>query len=38
MSSLEIMLNKIDKTINYFSEEINHNDLMSEKYNKICKY
>ena len=29
---------KIDETRNYLLEEINHNDLMSEKYKKTCKY
>ena len=31
MSSLEFRLTKIDETRNYFLEEINHNDLVSEK-------
>ena len=29
---------KIDKTRNYLLNEINHNDLMTEKYEKTCKY
>ena len=29
---------KKNETRNYLSEEINHNDLISEKYKKICKY
>ena len=29
---------KIDETKNYLLEEINHNDSMSEKYQKTCKY
>ena len=36
--SLEIRLRKIDETRNYLSDEIKHNDLMSEKYKKTCKY
>ena len=38
MSSLEFRFKKIDKTINYLLEEIKHNDLISEKYKKTCKY
>ena len=38
MSSLEYRLKKIDKTNNYLLEEIKHNDLMSEKNKKACKY
>ena len=40
MPSLEFRLkkNKIDETKNYLLEEINHNDSMSEKYQKTCKY
>ena len=37
-ASLEFRLRKIDETRNYFLEEIKHNDLMSEKYKKSCKY
>ena len=37
-ASLEFRLRKIDETRNFLSEEINHNDLMSEKYKKIFKY
>ena len=29
---------KIDEQENYFSEEINHNDLMRKKYKNTCKY
>ena len=29
---------KKNETRNYLSEEINHNDLISEKYKKTCKY
>ena len=38
MSSLEFRLKQIDETINYLLDEIEHNDLMSEKYKKTCKY
>ena len=38
MSSLEFRLKKIDETRNYFYEEIKHNDLMSGKCRKTCKY
>ena len=37
-ASLEFRLRKIDETRNYLLDEINHNSLMSEKYNKTCKY
>ena len=37
-ASLESRLRKIDETRNYLLEEIKHNDLMSEKYKKTCKY
>ena len=37
-TSLEFRLRKIDETRNYLLEEIKHNDLMSEKYKKTCKY
>ena len=30
--SLDLRLKKIDETRNNFSEEVEHNDLMSEKY------
>ena len=36
--SLEFRLRKIDETKNYLLDEINHNDLMSEKNKKTCKY
>ena len=38
MSSLEFRLEIINKTKNYLLEEVKHNDLMSEKYKKTCKY
>ena len=37
-TSLEFRLRKIDETRNYLLDEIKHNDLMSEKYKKTCKY
>ena len=37
-ASLEFRLRKIDEARNYHVEEVNHNDLMSEKYKKTCKY
>ena len=37
-ASLEFRLRKIDETRNYLLDEISHNSLMSEKYNKTCKY
>ena len=36
--SLEIRFKKVDQTRNYLLEDIKHNDLMSEKYKKTCKY
>ena len=36
--SLEFRLRKIDGTRNYLLDEIRHNDLMSEKCEKACKY
>ena len=36
--SLELRLRRIDETRNNLSEEIKHNDLISENYKKICKY
>ena len=36
--SLEFILRKIDETRNYLLDQINHNDLMSEKCKKTCKY
>ena len=36
--SLEFGLRKIDEAINYFLDEIKHNDLTSEKYKKRYKY
>ena len=38
MSCFEFRLKKIDETRNYLLDEINHKDLMSEKYKKTCKY
>ena len=38
MSSLEFKCLKKDETRNYLLEEIKHNELMSEKYKKTCKY
>ena len=38
MSSLEFRLRTIDETRNHLLDEIKHNDLMSEKYKKTCKY
>ena len=35
---LEFRLRKLDETRNYLLDEIKHNDLMSEKYKKTCKY
>ena len=37
-SSLEFRLRKIDETRNYLLDEIKHDDLISEKYKKTCKY
>ena len=37
-ASLEFRLRKLDETRNYHLDEINHNDLFSEKYEKTCKY
>ena len=37
-ANLKFRLQKIDEKSNYFLEEIKHNDLMSEKYQKTCKY
>ena len=38
MLSFEFRLRKNDETRNYLLKEIKHNDLMSEKYKKTCKY
>ena len=38
MASLEFRLRKINETRKYLLEEIKHNDLMSEKCKKTCKY
>ena len=37
-ASLKFRLRKIDEIRNYLLDEIKHNDLMTEKYKKICKY
>ena len=34
----QVQIKKIDETRNYVLDEINHNDLMSEKCKKTCKY
>ena len=36
--NLGLRLRRIDETRNFLSEEIKHNDLMSENYEKTCKY
>ena len=36
--SLEFIFRYTDETRNYLLDEIKHNDLMSEKYKKTCKY
>ena len=36
--SLEFIFRKTDETKNHVLDEIKHNDLMSEKYRKTCKY
>ena len=36
-ASFEFRLRKIDETGNYLLDEIKHNNLMSEKYDKTCK-
>ena len=38
MSKLVLRLKNLDETRNCLSEEMNHNDLMSEKHKKTCKY
>ena len=35
---MEFRLKKIDETGNYLLDDINHNDLMSKKHKKTCKY
>ena len=37
-ASLEFRFKKVDETRNYLLEEIKHNDLISKKYEKTCKY
>ena len=38
MSSLEFRLRKTNEARNYLLKEIKHNDLVSGKYKKTCKY
>ena len=33
----EFRLEKIDEIRNYFTEEINRNELMREKHKKVCR-
>ena len=35
--SQEFRLTNIDKTRNYFTEEINQNELISKKHKKVCR-
>ena len=35
---LEFKLKKVDERRNYLLDDIKHNDLISQKYKKICKY
>ena len=37
-ASVKLKLRKMDETRNNLLDEIKHNDLMSEKYKKTCKY
>ena len=37
-ANLEFRLRKIDEKRNYLLVKIKHNDLLSEKYKKTCKY
>ena len=37
-ASLEFRLRKLDETRNYLLDERKHNDLISDKYKKTCKY
>ena len=37
-ASLQFRLRKIDETRNYLLDEINHNDLISEKHKNTCKH
>ena len=37
-ASLEFRMRKIDEARNNLLDEIKHNDIMSEKYKKTCKY
>ena len=34
----QVQIKKKIETRNYLLDEINHNDIMSERYRKICKY
>ena len=38
MKQLRSLNEETDETRNFFLEKINHNDLMSGKYKKSCKY
>ena len=38
VASLEFRLIKIDEARNYVLDEIKHDDIMSEKYKKMCNY
>ena len=38
MSSLQFIFKKVDETRNDLLGEIKHNDLLSERYKKTCKY
>ena len=37
-ASLEFRQRKIDEARNYLLDEMRHNNLMSEKYKKTCRY
>ena len=37
-ASINFRLRKTDETRNYLLDEIKHNNLMREKYKKMCKY
>ena len=37
-ASLQFKLRKVDETKNYLLKEINHNNVISEKNKKTCKY
>ena len=38
MTSLQFRFKSIDETRNFILDDIKHNDLLSEKYRKTCKY